>query len=270
MDSSARIAAQKMNIDEMEFERLVKEQYKEIDERAKFPTIEINTEEREALRNQIIADYFNEFSGAKKENTAIIVLGQIASGKSTFCKSLLENDHAFVVDSDFIKQGYGSMRGLKDDFDNGKGTTQVHEEASMLSKKIISLASEYGYNLVIPKTGVNYNSIENIVKNLKSKNYYVGMAYVDLPIKKCIQRNYDRYLNEMLSGSPSRLIPFEDIKAIDDNPFKTFARFLMNRDGLVNDFVAFSNDVGSGEAMKQISTEEIIQFVIENQLTFSW
>lgn len=261
IDDGMKKVAEKMNIDVQTLQEMIRLQSEEIESRAKFPTIDINTDERKELRSQIVEDYFEEFADAKKDKTAIVVLGQIASGKSSFCKSLLENDHAFVVDVDYIKQGYGTMPGLMFEFDNGKGTTQIHEEASMLSKQIISLASDHGYNLVIPKTGVNYYSIEKILTDLKSKGYFVGLAYVDLPIKKCIERNFYRYVNEYLSGKPSRLIPFQDIKEINDNPFLTFVRFLKNKQsGLVDSFVAMSNDVAPGMPMESIPLESIMQF----------
>ena len=258
--------AKKMGISVEEFTKIIAIQNREIDARAKFPTIDINTPERINLRNKIIADYFDCFCNAKKQKTAIVVLGQIASGKSSFCTRLVHDNEAFIVDADYIKQGYGLMSGLSDDFDNGKGTNQIHEEASMLSKKIIQLASDCGYNLVIPKTGINYSSIEGIVTSLKNKGYYVGLAYIDLPIKKCIERNYFRYIDEMQKGKPARLIDFDAIKRIDDNPFKTYVKFLCNKNNLVDDFAAFSNDVEAGQEMQQISTEEILKFANENKL----
>lgn len=257
--------SQKMGIDVIVLEEMIKNQSAVIAERAKHQTIDINTLERQILRQNIIADYFHEFEDAKKERTAIVVLGQIASGKTSFCKSLLENDHAFVVDSDFIKQGYGNMAGLSAEFDNGRGTDQIHEEASMLAKQVLAQAASEGYNLVIPKTGIEYSSIEKILTNLKQNGYYVGLAYVDLPIKKCVERNFYRYIDEMLNGTPCRLIPFKTIEMIDDKPFKTFSKFLIERDrGLVDDFVALSNDVAHGEQMKQISLDEVLEFAHQN------
>ncbi len=261
IDAGLKTVADKLGIDVTTLQQMIELQLQEIDERAKFPTIDIKTPEREELRKQIISDYFDEFADSKKDHTAIVVLGQIASGKSSFCKNLIANDHAFVVDVDYIKQGYGTMPGLMFEFDAGKGTTQIHEEASMLSKQIIAMASEQGYNLVIPKTGVNYYSIESILKKLKEKGYFVGLAYVDLPIQKCIERNYYRFMDEYLSGKPSRLIPYQDIKNIDDNPFLTFARFLKTKEnGLVDSFVAMSNDVEPGAPMQSIPLEDIMQF----------
>ena len=56
------------------------------------------------------------------------------------------------------------------------------------------------------------------------------MIYIDLPIEKCIERNYFRFADEIASGIPSRLIPFDAIERIDDKPFSTFARFLTEKD----------------------------------------
>lgn len=244
-----------------QFEQLIEMQNAEIAKRAQHPTLDINTPERIALREQIKKDYFECFKDARQDKIAAVVLGQIASGKTSYCKQLMFNSNAFVVDVDYIKQGYQSMDGLRADFDEGKGTDQIHEEASLLSKQILSNAAQQGFNLIIPKTGINYNSIEKIVKELKQNGYYVAMVYIDLPIEKCIERNYFRFADEIASGIPSRLIPFDAIERIDDKPFSTFARFLTERDkGLVDDFIALSNDVEMGSQMENIPLEDILTF----------
>ena len=258
--------ANTIGVSTQDLQDLVLTQYAEVDERAKHPTIDINTPERQALRDKIISDYFDCFKSSEKSKVAVIVLGQIASGKSSFYKTLVNGNNAFVVDSDYIKQGYKGMEGLSRDFDDGKGTTQVHEEASMLSKKIISLASKEGYNLVIPKTGVSYGSIESIAKGLKQNGYYTILSYVDLPIKKCIERNIYRYMEELLTGKPSRLVPLEDIIFIDDKPFKTFIKFLNEREnGLIDEFYAYSNDVLPNSPMKSIDIEKIKEVTISTK-----
>lgn len=253
--------AQAMNIGLEELDSFIDTQEAIVAERKQHPTLDIDTPERQALRDQIIKDYFECFKDVKKEKSAIIVLGQIASGKSSFCKSFVGTGEAFVVDVDFIKQGFGTMKGLQDDFDNGKGTDQVHEEASMLAKKVISLASDEGYNLVLPKTGIEFSSIKKIVDQLKSKGYYIGLCYIDLPIEKCVERNFYRFVDEVASGKPSRLVPFSTIKYIDDKPFNTFVWFLdHNENNLIDDFVALSNDVAPGSDFEPISLEDILAY----------
>ena len=247
-----------------QFEQLIAMQNAEIAKRAQHPTLDINTPERIALREQIKKDYFECFNNARQDKIAAVVLGQIASGKTSYCKQLMFNSNAFVVDVDYINQGYQTMDGLRADFDEGKGTDQIHEEASLLSKQVLSEASKQGFNLIIPKTGINYNSIEKIVKELKQNGYYVAMVYIDLPIEKCIERNYFRFADEIASGIPSRLIPFDAIERIDDKPFSTFARFLTEKDkGLVDDFIALSNDVEMGSQMESIPLEDILNFYAE-------
>lgn len=250
--------ANAMNIGLDDLDSFIDTQEAIVAERKQHPTLDINTPERLELREQIIQDYFSCFEGVKKEKTAIIVLGQIASGKSSFCKSFVGTNEAFVVDVDFIKQGFGAMRGLQDDFDNGKGTDQVHEEASMLAKKVIALASDEGYNLVLPKTGIEFSSIKKIVDGLKSKGYYIGLCYIDLPIEKCVERNFYRFVDEIAMGKPSRLVPFSTIKYIDDKPFNTFVWFLEhNENHLIDNFVALSNDVAPGADFEPIALDDI-------------
>ena len=51
--------SEKMGIDVVILEEMIKSQSAEIAERAKHQTIEINTPERQLLRQKIIADYFH-------------------------------------------------------------------------------------------------------------------------------------------------------------------------------------------------------------------
>lgn len=250
-----------MDVDKDELGEVISDYEHEIRERALHPTIKDSSEERRELRRGILADYINLYQDAGHDRRAIIVLGQIASGKSSFCKKLESGGDCAVVDVDFIKQGHGFMEGLKQDFDEGKGTDMVHEEASMLAKEYLNMMSNFGYNLVIPKSGTDYNSIEHIVELLKYKGYEVTLCYIDLPIKKCVERNFYRFIDEYRRGLQPRLIPFNVIKTIDDKPFKTFARFLSENSPYVDRYAAYSNDVEQGEEMIPIDINEILDYI---------
>lgn len=130
----------------------------------------------------------------------------------------------------------------------------------MLSKEYLNIMSNFGYNLVIPKAGTNYDSIRNILVTLKTKGYQTTLVYIDLPIEKCVARNYYRFADELRRGIPSRLIPFDVIEAIDDKPFKTFARFLSSHSPYVDNYAAFSNDVNFDEELIPIDLREILSY----------
>lgn len=252
--------ANMMNIDKDELERIINVQETEIAERKKRPTINDNSLERIYLRDKILRDYQELYQNARQDKKAVIVLGQIASGKSSLCKVLENSGENVIVDVDFIKQGHGSMAGLRFDFDDGLGTDMIHEEASMLSKRFLDNMSTFGYNLVIPKAGTNYSSIEKIARKLKTKGYEVQICYIDLPIEKCVERNYYRFVDESRNRVPSRLVPFNIIAMIDDNPFKTFTKFLLNHSPYIDSYYAYSNDVSMGEEMVPIDLNEIIEY----------
>lgn len=251
--------AKKLGVDKYQLEQVIIAQEKEVFERAKKQSIDDNSEERLKLREKILIDYLDEFKDANKSRKATIVLGQIASGKTSYCKKLGKANNAMIVDVDFIKQGYNNIYGLRDDFDDGKGTDYIHEEASMLTKKVMAIAAEQGFDLIIPKTAEKKDSITKIVNLLKLYNYDISMVYIDLPIEKCIERNFYRFAYEIEHGIPSRLIPLDTIRRINDMPFKTFAEFLNNNQG-VKKFKAFRNDGNLGEPMREISLSDILEY----------
>ncbi len=252
--------AQIMNIDKEQLKARISEQEGEIAKRKLHPTIDDHSDERKALRLSILADYIDLYQDARKDRRAVIVLGQIASGKTSYCKILENGGENAIVDVDFIKQGHGFMQALKSDFDNGRGTDMIHEEASMLAKEYLNLMSNFGYNLVIPKAGTEFSSIDKIARLLKSKGYNIMLCYIDLPIKKCVERNFYRFIYELKQGVPSRLVPFNVIENIDDKPFKTFSKFLMEHSPYIDQYSAFSNDVEQGEEMIPIDINDILDY----------
>ena len=257
--------AEIMGMDKDSLTNFIKEQEEIIRERAKNETIFDNSIERIELREKIIREYFDYFKNTDKNHHAIIVLGQIASGKSSYCRKIAERTNTMIVDSDYIKQGHDSMDGLKMDFDYGKGTDMIHEEASMLAKKIINEAGGMGYNLILPKTGIDPLSIQKIVNNLKSFGYHITLVYIDLSIEKCIERNYYRFIDEYRRGIPSRLVPFKTIAKIDDKPFKTFVKMVREQEfNGIDKFLAYSNNVGINENMVSLSIDEMLKFDLQD------
>ena len=141
-------------------------------------------------------------------------------------------------------------------------TDYIHEEASMLTKKVMAIAASQGFDLVIPKTAEKKESITRIVKLLREHDYDITMVYIDLPIEKCVARNFYRFAYEMENGIPSRLISLETIRKINDSPFRTFAEFLIDNMGVKN-FVAYRND-GDGSPMKEIPLKDILEYYNKN------
>ncbi len=265
LDEGVENVAKIMGMNREGLSEFINKQEETIRERAKNETIFDNSEERIMLRKKIVGEYFDYFNNVDKNHHAIIVLGQIASGKSSYCKMIAERTNTMIVDADYIKQGHDWMDGLKKDFDNGKGTDMIHEEASMLAKKIIAGASQEGFNLVIPKTGIESSSIERIVSSLKQNNYHVTLVYIDLSIEKCIERNYYRFIDEYKRGIPSRLVPFKTIAKIDDKPFKTFVKLVREQENNgIDKFLAYSNDVNSGENMRHLDLQEMLEFDLQD------
>ena len=265
VENGVENVAKIMEMDRSSLSEFIRRQEEIIRERAKNETIYDNSIERIELRDKIVREYFNYFKDADKNKHAVIVLGQIASGKSSYCKRLSERTNAMVVDSDYIKQGHDTMDGLKKDFDNGKGTDMIHEEASMLAKRIINEAAAEGFNLILPKTGIESSSIQRIVNNLKNYNYHITLVYIDLSIEKCIERNYFRFIDEYKQGIPSRLVPFKTIAMIDDKPFKTFVKMVREQEfNGVDKFLAYSNNVNRGENMQSLDIDEMLEFDLQD------
>ena len=183
----------------------------EMDDAASRPsTSEINTPERQALRDQLVDEYYG--GGAPAKNREIhIVMGISASGKSSqVAEPLVKERSALLIDSDEVKK-------MLPEYDGGKGAAAVHVESSdLILPRIMARAMENGDNIVWPTVGKTRSTLQRQLKDFKSAGYKVHLHYIDLPAADAIERAIGRYFRT------GRLVHPEYIASVGDFPLRNF------------------------------------------------
>lgn len=201
------------------------------------PTVDINTPERNALRETIVDYLYGK--GAKNKNRKVdIVFGLSASGKSGVAEDLASEHGSLVIDSDQAKE-------LLPEFRGGIGANAVHQESShIIDKKggVLRKALEVGDNVVLPLVGKNYDRIKTIANGFKEAGYDVTIHWVNLPVEKTVARSMGRFF------SRGRLVPEGVIRGYGLQPRQTFDRIKSERK--VNGYREISTDVPLGEQYK--------------------
>ncbi|MFZ5365442.1 MAG: zeta toxin family protein [Patescibacteria group bacterium] len=202
-------------------------------------TINIQTEERNNLRDKIVREYYG--TGAKNKNRrADLVLGVPASGKSTFFGDHLVNKYgSLLVDSDQIKK-------MLPEYENGIGASSLHLESAMLADDIIlSNAIQNGDNVVLPRLGKNEKTMIELINLLNDSGYDVHLHYMDLPIKEAVKRIISRFNETGRFVDPQFLI-----EKVDGKPKIVYNAIKSRKE--IRSYEAYSNDVPKGTKPKLI------------------
>ena len=208
-------------------------------------TSDINTPERENMRNQWLESEFNKQINSRKiknERVATIILGLPASGKSTIADPLKEKMGAIEIDADIFKDYIPEYK------NDPAAVSQVHEESSGLTKRFQQMAMEKGCNMVLPKVGGNPESMQKVIEGLKTAGYTVNLTLAQLPLEKALQRDMGRYLHGIekaekgLTDKKPRLVPPQLIFAGEGGPIATYEHCKK----MCSSYGAWSTDVGKG------------------------
>ena len=177
-------------------------------------------------------DYFN--NNAKHDKQAYIVIGNIASGKSTFSHQLEQETQSIIVDSDRYKTGEQTPAGFFEGFSNlytPLTRDAIQEPCSIAGKKTLDLVSDEGFNLILPKASTSADKLERQLKVLEDKNYDIHLILIEAPTEECANRNYFRYIvreyaqevNPNGMAVRGRFIPVSVLLERGDKSFATFA-----------------------------------------------
>lgn len=164
--------------------------------------------EREELHRQIIDDYFKDAVKPEGQPIFTVMGGGPASGKSTMINSGAATlpKGSITVDSDAIKSKlpeYKAMIAAGDD----SAARFVHEESSALAKRILGIANNEGYNVVLDGTGDgSVSSLMKKIQNAKKSGMRVEGIYATVPTDEAISRATKRAIK---SG---RKVPTEIIR----------------------------------------------------------
>ena len=193
-------------------------------------TDQINTPERQRLRKNIADELYGE--GAKTKNREVfLIVGQPASGKSTFADSLIAEQGALLVDSDEAKKRLP-------EFSNGLLSIAVHSESSNIADNVLARAIENGDNIVMPIVGKTYDNLKERVDKFKEAGYTVKLIYIDLPLPKAIERVKKRF------KETGRLIHPAYLQSVGLKPKQNYDKLKKTKG--VDSYEAWSNDVPRG------------------------
>lgn len=233
-------------------------------EQAKFdtPTIEINTPERQALRQQIADDLMQmgSFSGkdaagnelfagpVRRERRADIVIGPPAAGKSSVLANPLSQQYGSrIIDSDMAKAKLP-------EFNGGLGAGQVHLESAQIAEGImIRQAIRDGDNIVIPWVGKTPEKLRTALEKLKRAGYTVYLSLNELDPDKAARRAVERFQNT------GRLVDPEYVLSVGWKPSEVYD--ILKTEGRFDGYVRYSNDVPYGQPAKLIEGPGMVEEV---------
>lgn len=190
------------------------------------------------LMNKWVSEYINYFNKyASCEKQAYILLGNIATGKSTYARQIEEKTHSIIVDPDRFKMGEKTQKGMFEGFTSlyKKPTDRerLQEPCSEACKKTLNNVSDLGMNLIMPKATTNLSKLEKQLQILVDKGYDIHLILIESPLTECADRNYYRYLikeyqdiSKVKDGDHpnGRFVPVSVITNIGDGSYETFIK----------------------------------------------
>ena len=168
---------------------------------------------------------------------AIIILGPPASGKSSLANPIARRYGAAIIDNDEAKK-------ILPEFNNGVGSSAVHEESSDLMEIVFAKALEDNINMVIPKIGHNPESIKRIISKLKNNGYEVNLVGMDVTFLNARNRMFMRFVKT------GRYIPHQYIKSVGENPMQTYR--ILKEEGVADGYTHIDNNNADPKAPKPI------------------
>ncbi len=147
--------------------------------------------ERELLHRSIVKKHLEGVKKPEGQPTMTFLGGGSAAGKSTFTKNsktFPKKDEAVSVDSDGIKgmlPEYKHMVKNKNSYAAG----YAHEESSALAKRVMKVAQDQGYNVVLDGTGDNsVNSMMKKINQAREAGMYTKAEYCTVPTEVALER----------------------------------------------------------------------------------
>jgi predicted ABC-type ATPase len=176
---------------------------------------------RQALHDQIVAGHL---AGHQREEhpVAVFLGGGTAAGKSTrWPRGTQPGVH---IDPDEIKNEipeYGPLKAARD----RRASAHVHEESSLLSKRVMSEAARNGYSFTLDGTGDGtYEKMKNKIDSARKSGHLVVGKYMTIDTEEAIRRAGKRA--EQTGRDVSPTVARELHAAVSD----VFARLIENDD----------------------------------------
>ncbi len=156
------------------------------------------TEEREAVHEAIINDFYEHAESAPNGREAIIAGGLCGAGKTTVLNEYagIDRSQYLTVSPDDIKEKLAE-RGLVPDMDGlspMEASDLAHRESSHIARLLAVRAQGDGKNLIWDISMSSKDSTAERIDNLRAAGYErVDAIFVDIPIDLSLQRADDRH-----------------------------------------------------------------------------
>lgn len=202
-------------------------------------TININTPERIAIRNEIAEKLYG--TGAKNKNRRMdIVIGPPAAGKSVvIAEPLSEKFGSLILDADRAKE-------LLPEFNDGIGANALHKEsAEIIEGSVFNKAVRNGDNIVFPMVGKTLEKMEDFIRRLKALGYDVHLHLNDLPPEEAAKRAEKRFYDSGRFVDPEYIL-----HEVGKKPLNNFQ--ILKKMPELSSFEHLSNDVPLGTPPRKI------------------
>lgn len=174
--------------------------------------------EREIIHREIV-EYFLQGKTNITIPEAILTGGGSGSGKSTAVKLYFEikDEHdataLTLIDADEIKKQLPEYKKLIEQ-DVRKMAEILHDESSDISQKLIEICIRERRDFLYDGTMKNFPKYEQLIKELKTKNYTVNGIVVDTSIIVALNRSAKRF-EEEFRNVPDKIIIESHVKVAE-------------------------------------------------------
>ncbi len=185
------------------------------------------TDERAAVHNALVADLYAAASGGPCEYKAVVAGGLGGAGKTTVLvhHAGIDLTHFLVINPDNIKEEM-ARRGLiphVDCLSPMEASDLVHEESSLIAKRLAHQAQADGKNVIWDVTMSKNDSTTMRIESLRSAGYtHVAGIFVDIPVEVSVRRadvrhreGHDAY--RAGDGLGGRYLPPEVTRSLADD-----------------------------------------------------
>lgn len=117
------------------------------------------------------------------------------------------NPDVVIVDSDEIKKMFP-------DFDKNdvKSASYFHEESSAVAKRIVRIAQDNNYNVLLDGTGDGgLKGLRKKIKDAKERGYKIKACYGTCSMEEALIRNQKRYDGAIARGEVARRVPEKEV-----------------------------------------------------------